>query len=218
MTQMEGFIDFAHPNVEKRLSIWYQVIGTLQSGRPLVILHGGPGLCHQYLSSLADLATATRPVVFWDQIGCGKSTKLPEKLCDYTVWTEQFFLDQVTAVLKHLNIHEDYDLLGQSWGGMLAATHAALQPLGLRRLILSSTPYSSAMWTDAYKRYRDEMPEDLRNILSLTRTLATPPDPTHAAALDVFYKQHFMDLDPLPQGVLNAYADLEEDNTVWMST
>ena len=218
MDRNEGHIDFTVSGLNAKLAIWYQVVGNLNSGRPLVVVHGGPGLCHDYLLSVQDLATATRPLVFWDQIGSGRSTKLPDRLCDYEFWTEKFFLDQVTAVLTHLEIADEYDLLGQSWGGMLAATHAALQPLGLRRLVLSSTPYSSAMWTDAYKRYRDDMPEEIRQALYRTRKIGMAPDHDHTAALDQFYTKHFMDLDPLPEEIKYAYADLEQDNTVWMST
>lgn len=218
MDSNEGFVDIALPSTREKGQIWYKIIGDLKAGRPLVILHGGPGLCHDYLLSLTDLATKARPLIFWDQIGSGKSTHLPEKLYDYDFWTEQFFLDQVTAVLTHLNVQHDYDLLGQSWGGMLAASHAAMQPLGLRRLVLSSTPYSSDMWTGTYKRYRDEMPESVRQVLMRTRTLDTPPEPEHAAAVDAFYKRHFMDLEPLPKEIENAYADLELDSTVWKST
>lgn len=218
MESSEGTVELSLPGLRDKGRIWFKVIGSLKSGRPLLINHGGPGLCHDYLLSLEDLATATRPLVFWDQIGSGKSTHLPKKLCAYEFWTEQFFLDQVTAVLTHLNIQDDYDLLGQSWGGMLAATHAALQPLGLRRLILSSTPFSSEMWTSAYRGYRDQMPEDSRQALMRTRTFESLPDPEHAAALELFYRRHFMDLNPLPKGIEDAYVDLERDPTVWHST
>ena len=42
--------------------------------KPLLVLHGGPGDCHNYLLTYAELADrANRQVVFYDQIGCGKS-------------------------------------------------------------------------------------------------------------------------------------------------
>lgn len=218
MERTEGYINFPCAAAGKPCQIWYMCLGDIKTGRPLVVLHGGPGLCHDYLLSLTDLSREARPLVFWDQIGCGKSTHLPEKFCDYGFWTEQFFLDQITAVLAQLDIQNDYDLLGQSWGGMLAATHAAMQPAGLRRLVLASTPFSSKMWMDTYKRYRENMPDKLRALLMQTRTFSTPSTAEYDGALDEFYKRHFMNLDPLPAEILRSYADLNRDDTVWKST
>jgi len=53
--------------------VWYQVLGG-GSGLPLVILHGGPRFPHDYLEPLGALADE-RPVVFYDQLGCGRSDR-----------------------------------------------------------------------------------------------------------------------------------------------
>jgi proline iminopeptidase len=45
-------------------------------GKPkgtIVCLHGGPGACHEYLLPLADLALSGYNVLFYDQLGCGRS-------------------------------------------------------------------------------------------------------------------------------------------------
>jgi pimeloyl-ACP methyl ester carboxylesterase len=55
---------------------WYRAVGELPApGRelPLLVLHGGPGVPHDYLEDLARLADGGRPVVFYDQLGCGRS-------------------------------------------------------------------------------------------------------------------------------------------------
>ena len=80
------------------------------------------------------------PVVFYDQLGNGDSTHLPEKVGDAgSFWTEQLFLDELDNLLRHLGIQDDYSVIGHSWGGMLAARHAARRPKGLRRLIISNS-------------------------------------------------------------------------------
>jgi hypothetical protein len=48
--------------------VWYQILGADRPGVPLLCLHGGPGMPHDYLEPLADL-TAGRPVIFYDQLG-----------------------------------------------------------------------------------------------------------------------------------------------------
>jgi pimeloyl-ACP methyl ester carboxylesterase len=79
----------------------------------------------------------------YDQIGCGRSTRLPEKLGDGSFWTIDLFLAELENLLSHLEIQDDYDLLGQSWGGCLASELAVRQPKGLKKLILANSLASS---------------------------------------------------------------------------
>src|ERR1700710_945128 len=125
----EGYVQGEHGRT------WYRVTGDLQSAKPpLVVLHGGPGCTHDYVDSLKDLAASGRAVVHYDQLGNGRSTHLREKGADF--WTVDLFLGELDRVLAHLGIAESYDLLGQSWGGMLGAEHAVRQPPGLRKLVI----------------------------------------------------------------------------------
>ena len=75
-------------------------------------------------------STHSIPVIMYDQLGIGKSTHLPEKNGDGEFWTVSLFLAELDNLLQHLGIQDDYDLLGQSWGGMLGACHAIKQPKG----------------------------------------------------------------------------------------
>jgi pimeloyl-ACP methyl ester carboxylesterase len=64
----EGYIPF------KGYKTFYKVFGTAKSKQtPLLVLHGGPGSAHNYLLGLAALTEDNRQVVFYDQLGCGKS-------------------------------------------------------------------------------------------------------------------------------------------------
>jgi proline-specific peptidase len=135
-----------HPEIEA-LKQWYTVFGTLPSPRgirPVVCLHGGPGVPHDCIRAIKNLYnTHNIPVIMYDQIGCGRSTHLPEKKGDQNFWVPELFLAELDNLLSHLRIRNDYDLLGQSWGGNLAAEHAVLQPEGLKRLILADSPADS---------------------------------------------------------------------------
>ena len=55
------------------------------------------------------------PVVFYDQIGNGASSHCPGVPPDF--WTPELFMDELDNLLKSLGIYDDFDLLGQSWGG-----------------------------------------------------------------------------------------------------
>ena len=64
VTVREGFADF------RGWRTWYRVTGDIDSGKPpLVALHGGPGVPHNYLLRLTALAGDGRAVIHYDQIG-----------------------------------------------------------------------------------------------------------------------------------------------------
>lgn len=217
----EGYVDYTPYTAGKPCQTWYKIHGDLKSGgRPLVIAHGGPGLSHDYMLSLTDLAQAPYhiPLIFYDQIGCGRSTALREKYRDYSFWNEQLFLDELTAVLTQLGIQDDYDLLGHSWGGMLSSTHAARQPLGLRRLCLVGTPVSGTAWTTAYQRYREAMPEPHREVLLRPREFGVEDTPEYKEAIGAFMEKHMCRLNPMPAECLKSFEYGEKDPTVTMST
>lgn len=86
---------------------WYRVTGSLDSGKlPLVVAHGGPGCTHDYVDSFKDIAALDgRPVIHYDQLGNGNSTRLPEKArisgrsaCFSKNWTRCFPISAFSIV------------------------------------------------------------------------------------------------------------------------
>jgi pimeloyl-ACP methyl ester carboxylesterase len=129
---------------------WYRVTG--KSGRhPLLCLHGGPGSTHNYFAPLERLANE-RPVVLYDQLGCGRSDRATD-----VEWSLAIFLEELDALRAHLGLDQVH-LLGTSWGGMLALEHALARQSSLSSLILSSTLASSAEWAAEARRLRDQIP------------------------------------------------------------
>lgn len=195
---------------------WYRVIGDLRSGLvPLVLLHGGPGCTHDYLEAFADLAQGGRPVVFYDQLGNGRSTHLRE--APDAFWTVQLFLDELDALLEHLGIAQRYDLLGQSWGGMLAAEHAVRRPAGLNALVIASSPSSFPLWVREAQRLRKALPQDVREALERHEATGDYQHPDYQAATQVFYQRHVCRLDPWPAEVQRTFAAMADDPTVYFS-
>jgi pimeloyl-ACP methyl ester carboxylesterase len=126
----EGEIPFDFPRAKKECHTWYKVVGNLESNAtPLVTLHGGPGVCHELLGPLTDLNTQHGiPVIFYDQIGNGKSTHLREFDGDAPFWTaaEEKFVKELENLVKYFGLHTTgFDLYGQSWGGLLGARYAS---------------------------------------------------------------------------------------------
>ena len=83
---MEGAIPVPGGNV------WFKRVGG-GAGLPLLAVHGGPGLPHNYISSLDRLADE-REVIFWDQLGCGNS----ECPSNVELWTMERSVAEMDAV------------------------------------------------------------------------------------------------------------------------
>ena len=71
----EGFVD-SHGAL-----IYYKAVG---HGAPLMIVHGGPGASHEYLLPYLLPLMRTRRLIFIDERGSGRSSKL-EDTKQYTI-------------------------------------------------------------------------------------------------------------------------------------
>ena len=144
----EGFVD------ANGLLLYYQALG---QGAPLVILHGGPGASHDYfLPYLLPLARTNR-LIFLDERGSGKSQKL-EDPAGYTV---ENMADDVEAIRKALNLGK-INLLGHSYGGVLAQAYALKYQQNLNHLILASTFHSTREMNEVFKKEVAALPAATR--------------------------------------------------------
>ena len=208
----EGELDFRGHRT------WYRVTGDLEATRaagkvPLVVLHGGPGVPHPYTLRIAGIAAQGRAVVHYDQLGCGRSTHLPEKGADF--WDVQLFLDELDNLLQGLGIDSSYAVLGQSWGGMLAAEHAVRRPDGLQSLVIANSPASMELWLSEANRLRGDLPPDVQATLLEHEEAGTTSSPEYLAAEQVFYDRHVCRVVPNPPEVVASFAALEVDPTVY---
>lgn len=211
----EGTIDFQVGN--ETYKTWYQVVGDMQGStrRPLVTLHGGPGATHYYLASVSDLASSYNiPVIFYDQLGCGKSTHLREKGKEF--WTPELFMDELDNLLAHFGIQGDFDLFGHSWGGMLGSQYAATRrPEGLKNLVISDSPASMDLWEQECAKLIQGLPIDVQETLKKHEDSGTTDSKEYQEAMDVFYAKHLCRVQPFPEMVQKTFASIEEDPTVY---
>ncbi|MCJ1392826.1 hypothetical protein MMC18_005697 [Xylographa bjoerkii] len=215
----EGFLDFPVPTAGKACQTWYTTFGDYKPGtRALVVLHGGPGVPHDYLLPISDVASSYGiPVIMYDQLGCGNSTHLKDKYGDGSFFNIQLFLDELDNLLEKLGIKDDYDILGHSWGGMLASEHAIRQPKGLRKLIISCSPADMKTWVDVANKLRAELPEDVQETLKKHEADGTTESEEYEAAVNVYYERHVCRVKPFPDDMLRAFSKLKEDDTVSMT-
>ena len=96
----------------------------LASAPPIVAIHGGPAFTHNYMLPLKLITYKYgQTVIFYDQAGCGKSSRVQGDVKEEAPWllTIDYYLKELDAVLKHYNLHESrYFLYGSSWGTVIA--------------------------------------------------------------------------------------------------
>ena len=148
-----------YPLEEKYVDAGGVMIYTVSFGRgePLVIVHGGPGASHDYfLPYLVPLARTNR-LIFIDERGSGKS----EKLEDVSKYTVEAMADDVEAVRKALSLGK-INLLGHSYGGVLAQAYAFKYQANLSHLVLCSTFHSTKALNEIFRQMKAKMAPELR--------------------------------------------------------
>ena len=83
---VEGRAPFAIPSVKEECFTYYKIIGDIASAKkttPLICIHGGPSVGHEYLLCFGKLWFEKGiPVILYDQIGCASSTHLRDTIGD----------------------------------------------------------------------------------------------------------------------------------------
>jgi len=163
--------------------IFYEVMGT---GEPIVIVHGGPGLDHNYLRPGLDVLAARNTLVYYDQRGTGRSDlSLDEASVNLDVFVED--IDALRQVLGF----EKITVLGHSFGALFAIEYARRYPDNLRGVVLMNP-------AEPGSRFRDQSnarlavartEEDAAELMELTGTEAF--EARDAGALSAMYRVAF---------------------------
>ncbi len=152
----EGYVD-AHG-----VMLYYLSFGESTGDTPpLVIVHGGPGASHDYFMPYLVPLARHRRLIFLDERGSGKSAKL-EDPAGYTV---EAMVEDVEAVRQALKL-DRIDLLGHSYGGVLAQAYALKYQEHLQHLILCSTFASTRAMNEVFARMKERMTPELRDRLA----------------------------------------------------
>ena len=147
---VEGFVDLA------QVKLYWRSAG---AGEPLLVLHGGPALSHEYLyPGLVPLQDLGR-VVFFDQRGCGKSSKPRDGRYDMAA-----LADDVEDLRTALNLGP-VNVLGFSFGGMLAQEYVLRYPASVRRLIIAGAGPSGADINRRLREVKASTSAEVRSVL-----------------------------------------------------
>lgn len=118
--------------------LYVRIAGNPEADRVLIMIHGGPGLSHRYLLDLEQLVGQELMVVSYDQRSSGRSSTPTahgniEQPTDFNLLT---YSQDLEAVRSAVAGQKQVDLLGHSWGGLVALHYATLYPQCVRSLLL----------------------------------------------------------------------------------
>lgn len=164
--------------------VWYKIVGEGDK-TPLLLLHGGPGVPSYYLNPLAALSK-DRPVIFIDQLGCGRS----DRKIDTTLMTIENYVEQLEQIKIVLGLKEFY-LYGHSWGTMLGTEYYYAYPDGIKALILSSSSISIPMWLRDADTLISTLPDSIQTAINTNERNGTYDSPEYQQAV-LTYNQNFL--------------------------
>jgi proline-specific peptidase len=144
-----------------------------------------------------------RPVIFYDQLGCGKS----DQPADESLWRIERFVAEVDIVRRALGL-EQIHLLGQSWGGWLAIEYMLTHPAGVVSLILASTSASVPQFVAETKRLKSELPAEIYETMQRFEAAGDYHHPEYEEATMEFYRRHVCRLDDWPGPLLRSLDNL----------
>jgi pimeloyl-ACP methyl ester carboxylesterase len=153
--------------------LWYRAsMPAVQAAPPLLLVHGGPGGSSDVFEPVEAIASDTRAVVCFDQLGSGRSDR-PRSI---DLWGMESCVEQIASVRQVLGLDRIH-LLGHSWGGTVALEYVLTRSLGVESLILSSPVISVRRWNEHALRLRSEMPRHIAAALERCERSFAPRRP-----------------------------------------
>jgi proline iminopeptidase len=177
-------------DVDARHRLYYEQCGNPQ-GKPVVLLHGGPGAgCSAKMRRFHD--PKHYRIVLFDQRGSGRSTPHAD-LVDNTTWD---LVADIERLREHLGI-ERWQVFGGSWGSTLALAYAESHPRRVTELVLRGIfmlrrwelewfyqQGANRLFPDAWEQYLEAIPEVERGdlISAYNRRLTSSDEATRLSA------------------------------------
>ena len=178
------------PIMGGKYKVWTKRVGNHPTIK-LLLLHGGPGVTHEYFESFDSFLPAEGiEYYYYDQLGSYYS----DQPTDNSLWTTERFVEEVEEVRKALKLDSsNFFLLGSSWGGILAMEYALKYQKNIKGLIISNMMASA---TD-YGKYADEVlaKQFDPTVLAEVRAIEAKKDFANPRYMELlipnFYEKHF---------------------------
>jgi proline iminopeptidase len=137
------------------------------SSEVVIVIHGGPGMDYRYLLPLKELADQYR-VVFYDQRGTGLSPRV-----NASELTLQSSLEDLHRIIQYYSPDKKVNLLGHSWGAMLASGYLGQHPEKVDKVILAEPGFLTSEMADLFMEKTNGFMVDMTfsNIMFMAKTV-----------------------------------------------
>ena len=93
--------------------------------------------------------------------------------------------------------------------------YALTHPNGMTSLVVADSPASMAQWVAEANCLRAALPVEVQSTLLEHENAGTTDSPEYEAAVDVFYRRHVCRVDPWPEYVVRAFANMTVNPEVY---
>lgn len=194
--------------------VWTKTIGNNPRVKVL-LLHGGPAMTHEYMEAFESFFPKEGfEIIEYDQLGSYYS----DQPTDSSLWTTERFVEEVEQVRTALGLTKDnFYLLGNSWGGILAMEYALKYQQNLKGLIICNMMASIPDYEKYNGVLRSQMRPSLVDSLQQYEAKGLFKDPTYQTLVfNEYYTKHLCRLPEWPEPVNRTFKHVNETIYVMM--
>jgi proline iminopeptidase len=181
------------------IRIYYKYLHANNALASLMTMHGGPGMSHDYLLPLSDLANYGINVLFYDQFGCGRSEEP-----DFKDFTIDYGVGEAEKLRSMFFGNNKIYLMGSSYGGALALAYSLKYQDNLKGLIISGGLASIPLASMEMQRLVNNLEPWARDAILKYGSRNEFNNEEYLKAVDSFYHKHLLRLDEYPDEVLKS--------------
>lgn len=194
--------------------VWTKTIGNNPRVKVL-LLHGGPAMTHEYMEAFESFFPKEGfEIIEYDQLGSYYS----DQPTDSSLWTTERFVEEVEQVRTALGLTKDnFYILGNSWGGILAMEYALKYQQNLKGLIICNMMASIPDYEKYNGVLRAQMRPSLVDSLQQYEAKGLFKDPTYQELVfNEYYTKHLCRLPEWPEPVNRSFKHINESIYVMM--
>jgi proline iminopeptidase len=189
--------------LEEGYKVWTKRHGN--SPMKVLILHGGPAGTHEYLENFQSFFPQANIEFYeYDQLGSYYSDQ-PD---DMSLWTIERFVEEVEQVRQALGLDKDnFFLLGQSWGGILAMEYALKYQQHIKGMIISNMTADFHKYAAYNSKLRSQLRPSLIDSLDMYEQAEDYGNETYLRLVEEeFYSKHICRIYPFPEPVARSFS------------
>ncbi|WP_347156553.1 proline iminopeptidase-family hydrolase [Pontibacter chitinilyticus] len=188
--------------------VWTKRFGNSPTMKVL-LLHGGPAMTHEYMEAFESFFPQANIEFYeYDQLGSAYSDQ-PDDMSLYNI---DRFVEEVEQVRQQLGMNKDnFYLLGNSWGGMLAMEYALKHQDQLKGLIICNMTASFPKYAVYNAKLRAEMRPSLIDSLEVYEQKNDFMNPVYQQLVfDNYYRKHLCRLPVWPEAVMRSLGHVNQ--------